>query len=119
MADAACPVTCLNRTAPSCVLHRPEAELTEAGRHLRTVAAGGSGAMTPWAYTPCAREHRPGRVCILPDGHPVDEEHDELDELARLIDQHDNSWQHGIATDEQWHYRIARAILNAGWTRGR
>jgi hypothetical protein len=94
--------------------------LTEAGRHIRHLAATGEGnginGNEPWGYVPCAREHDPGMVCILPDGHAhagLDTE--ELDTLALLIDQHDNAWQHGVATGEQWHYRIARAILTSAW----
>jgi len=40
---------------------------------------------------------------------------EDLAALAQLIDQHDNQWQHGTATDEQWQYRIARAVLTSAW----
>ena len=46
-----------------------DTELTQAGRYLREAAKEGNPNMEPWSFVPCAREHRPGCLCIQPDGH--------------------------------------------------
>lgn len=54
-----------------------EAGLTDAGRFLRERCAQPDAERQPGdpvrqsvnGYVPCAREHTPGRVCILQDGH--------------------------------------------------
>lgn len=71
-------------------------DLTPAGAHVRDVAASGR---RPWSFVPCAREHEPNRVCILPDGHqPItarvcpDERH-HLETLLRAAE--DNAYAGG------------------------
>lgn len=43
--------------------------LTPQGRALRLIAETGNAAVDPFGFVPCAREHTPGYLCILPDGH--------------------------------------------------
>jgi hypothetical protein len=44
-------------------------DLTPAGKRLREYAANGGKDGKPWKFVPCARQHHPNLLCILPDGH--------------------------------------------------
>lgn len=39
---------------------------------------------------------------------------DHIDQVAKLIDDADDRWQHGVATGEPWNLSIARALADAG-----
>jgi hypothetical protein len=53
-----------------------------------------------WKYEPCAEEHTPGQVCILPVGHPVE---DIPQSLFDLLDKHQpEHHSDGDYGEKQW-----------------
>lgn len=54
---------------------------------LESYRSGGTDKVR-WSYEPCAREHEPGRACILPNEHEM---HPLLEELRKDETVKDNS----------------------------